>query len=115
MAFMVCSEKKISSQQEFQILKMVVNGDGCLAFDEASGLSPSSSLPVVFPLFLGNPRRQRLIQVAGQRVDVRFVHAAQFGEPSVGNFAVIQFQAMFGEHIADAPQLGWWQTIGSKL
>src|SRR5580698_10823869 len=61
-----------------------------LFFEQASRLAPGSCLPVVFAFFLGNPRRQRLIQIAGQRVNVRLVHAAQFGEAAVGLLAIAE-------------------------
>src|ERR1700683_59104 len=61
--------------------KMVVYGDrGHLLADEAGGLAPRGRLPIVLAFPLRNPRRQLLVQMGRQRVNVRFVTVAHCGE-----------------------------------
>src|ERR1700722_4751552 len=87
------------------LLKMFVHGGrGRFPFDQADRLAPGGGLPIVLAFFLGDPRGQRLLQIGGQRVNVRLVHAAQFVEAAVGFLAVAKFQAVLGEDVADVPQ-----------
>ena len=67
---------------------VVVLGSG-LRFEEAGGLTPGGGLPVVFALFLRDPGRNCLVEIPGQRENVRLVHAAKFDKARVSGFAVI--------------------------
>src|SRR6266704_3663623 len=40
-------------------------------FDEPGGAAPGGRLPIVFPFFRGNPRRQRLIEIISKGVELR--------------------------------------------
>src|SRR5580700_4118905 len=89
-----CDCGALSSLEMFVDMRM---GRFLLFFEQACRLAPSGCLPVVFTFFLGNPWRQSLIQIGGQRVNIRFIHAAQFGEAAVGFLAIAKFQAVLRE------------------
>src|SRR5260370_33791599 len=99
MAFIVFLPGKIANERKSE---MIVSDDGGdFLVDESRGLRPRGSLPIVFAFFLGNPRRQRLVQIIRQRINVRLIHLAKIGEYAVRLFAVMELQAMLVEDIAD--------------
>src|ERR1700686_3376734 len=89
-------------------LKMVVDDAyrrcGFL-LNQAGGFAPGRGLPIVFPLFQGNPRWKRLIQVSRQRINIRLVHSAQTLEFAIRFFAIQQLQAVLRQSVADAAQV----------
>jgi len=80
----------------------MVIGDYCgrLWIDEPRGLRPGRSLPIVLAFFQGNPGRQRLAQMIGQRIDVGLIHFPQRVELAVGFFSVIEFHSVPGEEVS---------------
>src|SRR6266436_2498720 len=83
---------------------------GYFLVDHPGGLRPSSSLPVVFAFFLRNPRRQLLVQIVRQGIDVRLVHLAKLRKFAVGLFSVMKFHAVLRENVADTPQILYRQA-----
>ena len=99
----------------------MVIGDYCMRFfiDQPRGLRPGGSLPIVLAFFQGNPGRQRLAQMIGQRIDVGFIHFAQRVELAVGFFSVMEFHAVLGKDVADLAQIlrgqpVVWQRLGRR-
>src|SRR5580698_7490797 len=93
-------------------LKMIIDlRMGRLLLDQARGLAPSRCLPIVFAFFLRDPRRQRLIQIGGQRVNVWLVHAPQLGEAAIGFLAVAELQSVLRQNVADVAQLFGPETV----
>src|SRR5438132_11511772 len=85
---------------------MIIGDDrGHFLVDHAGGLGPGGGLPIIFAFFLRNPGRKRLVQIVGQRVDVRLIHFAELQEFAVGLFAVTKFHAVLGKNVADAAQI----------
>src|SRR5216683_484349 len=118
MAFMVfspgknCKRKERGKPRQSEKSEMIVSDDGGdFLVDKPCGLRPRGSLPIVFAFFLGNPRRQRLVQIIRQRVNVRLIHFAKIGEFAIGFFTVMELHSVLGEGIADVTQILLRQTI----
>src|SRR4029077_21105898 len=95
-------------------LKMVVDDAyrrGGFLFDQAGGFSPGGGLPIVLSLFQGNPRRELLVQVGRQCINVGFVHPAQPPEFGIRFFAIQQFQAVLRQSVADAAQVSGREPV----
>src|SRR5262249_34839569 len=98
--------------QTSEVVVLVLSGG--LWFEQAGGLAPRSGLPVVFAPFGGNPGRETLVEIGGQRVDVRLVHVAQLAEAGVGGFAVVEFQTVLREDFTDMAKFCGRKTILRK-
>src|SRR5713226_4422781 len=74
----LANKKMASSRRSPKKLEMIIGHDGGRVFvEEPGGLRPSRGLPIVFAFFLGDPGRQRLVQVICQRIDVGLIHFAK--------------------------------------
>src|SRR2546430_10885516 len=105
-------KKEASSRRGPRKLEMVIGDDGGHFFiNEPSRLRPGRSLPIVFAFFQRNPRRQRLVQIIGQRIDVGLIHFAKRSEFAVSFLSVAKFHAMLGENVADLAQSWFGQPI----
>ena len=85
-----------------------------MRFEEASGLAPGGGLPVVFAFFLRDPGRQRLVEVRGERENVRLVHAPEFDEAGIGGGTVVKFQTVLGENVANVSEFGGGEAVLRK-
>lgn len=97
----------------FELEVVVVMGSG-LGLEEAGGLAPSGGLPVVFAFLDWDPGRQKLIEIRSERENIRFVHVTQFEEARVSGCAIMEFEAVLREDIADAAKLGRRKTIARQ-
>ena len=80
-------------------------------FEKSGGLAPGGSLPVVFAFFGGDPRRESLIEISGEREDVGLVHIAELDEARVCGFAVVELETVLCEDVADAAEFGGRKAI----
>src|SRR6266851_7692117 len=105
-------KKEASSRSGPRKLEMVIGDDGGHFFiNEPPRLRPGRGLPIVFTFFQRNPRRQRLVQIIGQRIDVGLIHFAKRSEFAVGFFSVMEFHAVLGEDVADLAQSLFGQPV----
>src|SRR5260370_15290149 len=110
MAFMETPENRKAKELErkkMQLrLKMVVDSDGGLWFDQACRFAPRRGLPVVLALFRRNPGRQGLVEIRCKRETVRLIRAALVDEALVGRGIFVQFQTVLREDITNLPECG---------
>src|SRR6266568_6442175 len=80
-----------------------------------AGLFPKTSLPVVYPAFLGDPGGEADLKMGGQRLDVWLVHQAQLPQFPVGCIPLLQYLPASGQKEAQLRQLLWRQSVGVRL
>src|SRR6266436_5637516 len=94
---------------------MVVDGDGGVWLDQACCFAPGGGLPVVLAFFQRNPGGQRLVEIRGQRENIRLVHAAQVNQALVGGSIVVQLQAVLRKDIANVLECNRRQAVGREF